>query len=251
MVAALATLHLAPTEMAADFLRREGVPDARIRVVGNPVLDAIVATGVRRRAARPSGRACCSPPTGPPTSTTRSGSHELAAVVRGLADRPGGVLFPVHPRTRDRLRAAGLWDELAALPGARARRPAAVRRDASRAGRLRGRRHRQRRAAGGGVLPRRARRRHALDHTALGGCRDRRRRAVRARRRPGARRGRPAHRRRTSWPGSPRCPAPTATGTPPTTSSRLSPTTELRALLDPARPGARLPAHARSSAARA
>jgi len=29
------------------------------------------------------------------------------------------VLFPVHPRTRDRLRAAGLWDELSALPGAR------------------------------------------------------------------------------------------------------------------------------------
>jgi UDP-N-acetylglucosamine 2-epimerase (non-hydrolysing) len=43
----------------------------------------------------------------------------LATIVRGLAGRPGGVLFPVHPRTRDRLRTADLWDDLAALPGAR------------------------------------------------------------------------------------------------------------------------------------
>jgi UDP-N-acetylglucosamine 2-epimerase (non-hydrolysing) len=118
MVAALASLHLAPTEMAADFLRREGVPEARIRVVGNPVLDAIVSTGVRRRvlAVR----------TGVLLTAHRATNvddparlAELAEVVRRLAPRPGGVLFPVHPRTRDRLAAADLWEGLAALPGAR------------------------------------------------------------------------------------------------------------------------------------
>jgi UDP-N-acetylglucosamine 2-epimerase (non-hydrolysing) len=117
MVAALATLHLAPTELAADFLRREGVPDARIRVVGNPVLDAIVATGVcRRTLAERSGVLLTAHRATNVDDPVRLA--ELDAVVRGLAARPGGVLFPVHPRTRDRLRAAGRWDELSALPGA-------------------------------------------------------------------------------------------------------------------------------------
>lgn len=118
MVAALATVHLAPTEMAADFLRREGVEAARIQIVGNPVLDAIRQTGVTRL--------------GPPARegvllTAHRATNvddperlaELARVVRGLAVRPGGVMFPVHPRTRDRLQSAGWWSELAALPGVR------------------------------------------------------------------------------------------------------------------------------------
>ena len=46
MVAALATVHLAPTELAAHFLAEEGVPADRVRVVGNPVLDALRASGV-------------------------------------------------------------------------------------------------------------------------------------------------------------------------------------------------------------
>jgi UDP-N-acetylglucosamine 2-epimerase (non-hydrolysing) len=117
MAAALATLHLAPTELAADFLRREGVSDARIRVVGNSVLDAIVSTGVTRRGlGERSGVLLTAHRATNVDDPDRL--QELATTVRGLADRPGGVLFPVHPRTRDRLRAAGLWDELSMLPGA-------------------------------------------------------------------------------------------------------------------------------------
>jgi UDP-N-acetylglucosamine 2-epimerase (non-hydrolysing) len=103
--------------MAAGFLRREGVPDERIRVVGNPVLDAIVLTGVRRRPlAERSGVLLTAHRATNVDDPVRLA--ELATVVRGLADRPGGVLFPVHPRTRDRLRVAGLWEELSARPGA-------------------------------------------------------------------------------------------------------------------------------------
>ena len=118
MAAALATLHLAPTELAADFLRREGVSDARIRVVGNSVLDAIVSTGVARRGlGERSGVLLTAHRATNVDDPVRL--QELATIVRGLAERPGGVLFPVHPRTRDRLRVAGLWDELFTLPGAR------------------------------------------------------------------------------------------------------------------------------------
>ena len=183
MLAALATLHLAPTELAADLPAPGGRrPGERIRVVGNPVLDAVRATGVEP--ASPLARAVrrpASPRTGPPTSTTRGRLAEL--VVRRASGSPrgtAGVLFPVHPRTRDRLRAAGLLGGARSRTGCPAGRPAALRRPAARAGRQPAGGHRQRRPAGGGVLPRRARRRDALDHPALGGRRARRGRAHRA-----------------------------------------------------------------------
>ena len=66
----------------------------------------------------PSGAACCSPRTAPPTSTTRCGWPSWSRWCEGLAQRPGGVLFPVHPRTRDRLVAAGLLGRARRLPGA-------------------------------------------------------------------------------------------------------------------------------------
>ena len=53
VAAASASLHLAPTELAARFLRDEGVADRRVRVVGNPVIDAL---GDRRAPAGRAGR---------------------------------------------------------------------------------------------------------------------------------------------------------------------------------------------------
>jgi UDP-N-acetylglucosamine 2-epimerase (non-hydrolysing) len=107
MVAGLATIHLAPTELAAGFLRREGVPGERIRVVGNPVVDALVASGV---------------PIVPPVGRrgTLLTAHratnvddpdrlaELVRLVRELGSSAGPVSFPLHPRTRARLTDAGL-----------------------------------------------------------------------------------------------------------------------------------------------
>lgn len=121
-VAALATVHLAPTELAAEHLRLEGVHESRIRVVGNSVLDAMREMGaVRHPLAERSGHLLTAH-----RATNVDDPERLAAlmdVVRGLASRPGGVLFPVHPRTRDRLLAAGSWDELSAMPGVDAVEP--------------------------------------------------------------------------------------------------------------------------------
>src|SRR5207249_7992311 len=41
IAAATCALHFAPTDMAARFLTAEGVPAARVRVVGNPVIDVL------------------------------------------------------------------------------------------------------------------------------------------------------------------------------------------------------------------
>ena len=46
VAAACASLHLAPTELAARFLRAEGVSPERIQVVGNPIIDVLRASGL-------------------------------------------------------------------------------------------------------------------------------------------------------------------------------------------------------------
>jgi UDP-N-acetylglucosamine 2-epimerase (non-hydrolysing) len=107
VAAAVAQLHFAPTDRAAGFLAAEGVPAERVFVVGNPVVDTLVARGVhrvpleRRRgvlvtAHRPTN-------VDDPVRLAR-----LVTVVRGLAERVGPVTFPVHPRTAARLEATGL-----------------------------------------------------------------------------------------------------------------------------------------------
>ncbi|WP_158884492.1 non-hydrolyzing UDP-N-acetylglucosamine 2-epimerase [Amycolatopsis anabasis] len=49
LVGTLAALHLAPTERSAANLAAEGVPDERIQVIGNTVVDAVRAVSVSRR----------------------------------------------------------------------------------------------------------------------------------------------------------------------------------------------------------
>lgn len=118
MLASLATVHLAPTELARTFLLEEGVDPRRVRVVGNPVLDAVRLAGV--------GRVPLDRRTGVLVTAHRATNVDdparlavLMSVVEELARHHGPVLFPVHPRTRDRLETAGWWTALAAAPGVR------------------------------------------------------------------------------------------------------------------------------------
>lgn len=115
--AACASLHLAPTEMAAAFLATEGVPAERVRVVGNPVIDVLAASGVSR--VPPEQRH------GVVVTAHRATNVDdperlarIVEIVRRLAAEVGPVTFPIHPRTRDRLAAAGLRERLEA-PGVR------------------------------------------------------------------------------------------------------------------------------------
>ncbi|MGH8939875.1 MAG: UDP-N-acetyl glucosamine 2-epimerase, partial [Actinomycetes bacterium] len=122
LLASLATVHLAPTQLAASFLAAEGVDPARVRVVGNPVLDAVRMAGVERRALK--DRA------GVLVTAHRATNVDdparlrvLVSVLSGLGERHGPVLFPIHPRTRDRLEANGWWDEVGSLPDVRLSEP--------------------------------------------------------------------------------------------------------------------------------
>lgn len=97
-----ASLHFAPTQRSRTFLRSEGIGDERIHVVGNSVIDALVATCLQ-----------------PLETTERSGvlvtAHRATNVddperlarffnlVNDLAATVGPVIFPVHPRTAQRM----------------------------------------------------------------------------------------------------------------------------------------------------
>lgn len=111
IAAACASLHLAPTELAARFLRAEGVSPERIRVVGNPIIDVLRASGLT---AVPSGER------GGVVVTAHRASNvddpdRLAAIVTiigALAETIGPVTLPLHPRTRRRLTEFGLTGRL-------------------------------------------------------------------------------------------------------------------------------------------
>ena len=107
VAAATAQLHFAPTARAAAFLAAEGVATERVFVVGNPVIDTLVARGVTARpvAERAGVLVTAHRPTNV-DDPARLG--RLVAVVRRLADEVGPVRFPVHPRTARRLAETGL-----------------------------------------------------------------------------------------------------------------------------------------------
>jgi len=116
VMADLATVHLAPTEMAASFLSAEGVAPERIRVVGNPVIDALAASGVARSPVEDRRGVLI---------TAHRATNvddpvrlaELVTLVRQLGSELEPVVFPVHPRTQVRLEDAGLLSVIASAPG--------------------------------------------------------------------------------------------------------------------------------------
>ena len=104
---ALASLHFAPTPLAAKFLREEGVATGAIRVVGNPIVDVLrrsgctpLAPGLREGAVVTVHR--------PTNVDDPSRLAELVRLLERLPGIVGPVTFPVHPRTRGRLEATGL-----------------------------------------------------------------------------------------------------------------------------------------------
>jgi UDP-N-acetylglucosamine 2-epimerase (non-hydrolysing) len=106
VAAAAASLHLAPTALAARNLRAEAVAEARIRIVGNPVIDVLRTFGPARRP--PTGRSGVVLTAHRPTNVDDPERLErLIDLAIRLGAEVGPVTFPLHPRTRSRLDAAG------------------------------------------------------------------------------------------------------------------------------------------------
>jgi UDP-N-acetylglucosamine 2-epimerase (non-hydrolysing) len=111
---AVADLHFAPTQGAADALRAENIAAGTIHVTGNTVIDALLATrervaqrpslatGLDTLAARFAGKRIIGV-----TSHRREnfgqGMANIAKAIGRIADRPDtAVIFPVHPNPQVR-----------------------------------------------------------------------------------------------------------------------------------------------------
>jgi UDP-N-acetylglucosamine 2-epimerase (non-hydrolysing) len=120
---ALADLLLTPSPDANGNLRREGVPAKRIRQVGNVMIDTLAANLERARAREAPHRLGVEPRRYVYVTLHRPSNvderQSLAAIVACLLDvsRRSPVVFPVHPRTRQRLADFGLLDDLTDADG--------------------------------------------------------------------------------------------------------------------------------------
>jgi UDP-N-acetylglucosamine 2-epimerase (non-hydrolysing) len=111
-------------------LRREGIADEKIHLVGNVMIDTLMKHRARAEA---SGilRTLCLEPGGYAVLTLHRPSNvDDPAVLAGILSalevvaREMPLVFPAHPRTRERLRSFGLDGRLARLPGLRMIDPA-------------------------------------------------------------------------------------------------------------------------------
>jgi len=103
LAAAGAQLHFAPTPLAERFLIAEGIAPKRIRVVGNPALDALAREGLAR--VPPTERRGALVTAHRATNVDDPGRLErLVTILAQLSGSVGEpVDFPVHPRTEARL----------------------------------------------------------------------------------------------------------------------------------------------------
>jgi UDP-N-acetylglucosamine 2-epimerase (non-hydrolysing) len=117
---ALADLLLTPSPDADENLRREGVPASRVRQVGNVMIDTLAANLERARSRKAPGRLGVEERRYVYVTLHRPSNVDerdsLAAIVACLLDasRRTPVVFPVHPRTRQRLVDFGLLETLTA-----------------------------------------------------------------------------------------------------------------------------------------
>lgn len=119
---AICDLHLTPSEDADANLRAENVPEACIHFVGNIMIDSLVAMTAAVKAQPHPFPGLADSRYAIATFHRPANVDDVAALttlVEGLATLAGKlpVIFPVHPRTRQRLQTAGLLARLETTPG--------------------------------------------------------------------------------------------------------------------------------------
>lgn len=110
----LSAMLLAPTEDALENLAKEGIEKERVHFVGNIMAESVLRhmTKIHEREAcrelglEPKGFIACT--IHRPENTDHP--ERMAHIVAALQEAPLPVVFPVHPRTRPQLAAAGVGE---------------------------------------------------------------------------------------------------------------------------------------------
>ncbi len=124
----LSELLLCSSETAAENLRAETI-SGRVEVVGDVMVDVALRWQpvARERTADLAENLGVQPGEYLLVTAHRAGNVDdparLAKLMDLLQALPAPVVFPVHPRTRERLRAAGLWTRLTEIAGMRVTEP--------------------------------------------------------------------------------------------------------------------------------
>jgi UDP-N-acetylglucosamine 2-epimerase (non-hydrolysing) len=105
VIGVLADLHCAPTEGAVGNLRREGVPDRRVLLTGNTIVEATAAMAPDDAASRAIAASLGAEPGEYVLATIHRPENtddpqRLQALLDELSKLGLPVLFPLHPRTR-------------------------------------------------------------------------------------------------------------------------------------------------------
>lgn len=119
LVDALSDLLWTPSPDADEALAAEGIPRERVELVGNIMIDSLL-----HLLESPSDEDAALVPTGAyavvtihrPTTVDNADRLRGAVEVLVAASRELPIVFPVHPRTANALRAGGLWQVLEAEP---------------------------------------------------------------------------------------------------------------------------------------
>lgn len=112
-----------PSEDADENLRREGIAAEQVELVGNIMMDSfemlrhrIMEIDMSSRLGLSAGNYALVTLHRPSNVDHPAALAQLVASLGRLARRVP-IVFPVHPRTRDRLERFGFWPDLAAAPG--------------------------------------------------------------------------------------------------------------------------------------
>ncbi len=115
---AIADLLLTPSEDANENLRREGVPEARVRLVGNIMIDSLVTNLPAARQSNILKRLGLEPNRFAYVTLHRPSNVDdeatLRSIMAGLKElsRQVPIVFPIHPRTRKMLSQFGLMPSI-------------------------------------------------------------------------------------------------------------------------------------------
>ena len=110
----LADLLLTPSADADENLKREGIPPAKIRLVGNIMIDTLVANLDQARRSRVLDKLSIKPKNYAyvtlhrPSNVDDRNNLEVIMGELNLLSRRMPVIFPVHPRTRNMLELTGV-----------------------------------------------------------------------------------------------------------------------------------------------